>query len=779
MLNTHIGKWYWLLSMLVATPNFASASANSADLNGIQESIQANNARWTAGETSMSGLSDEEKKHRLGALVDKSAATLSYTNSIYTDAVANAVALPAAFDWRNYNGQNFVTPVRDQGQCGSCWAFSSTAVLEAKALITLNQPNTDLNLAEQTLVSCSGAGSCNGGYMNKAADFLLKSGTGAEATFPYTRTNNACSAATANWQANAYKIKDWHYVSSYATVSADAIKNAIYNSGPLVISMTVYNDFYSYKSGVYSVVSGSALGGHAVTVVGWDDSAKAFIVKNSWGTGWGDKGYFKIAYTELYGGSGKAKFGSEVLAYGSVVVGGGTPCLYTLAPGSQSALAAGMSGTVSVSNVSACAWKATSNATWITITTGNSGSGNGAVAYTVAANTGGAARSGTITVGDQTFTVTQAGTAGSTPVCSLTTSTNTLSAGASAVLTASCKPAAKSYAWTATIGTATTALQLQSATETFASDGSASTYSGKVTPKETTTFAVVATNSAGNGAAVNTKVTVAGATRAPVCSLVATPSVIAKGASSTLTATCNPGATSYTWTNSGFAGTVGGGNVTPTATTTYSVIGKNAAGSGNSAAATVTITGAAATPKCVLTATPAVISAGGSTTLAVVCSPAATSYTWTNTGFGATTSSGKATPGATTTYSVVGIAGGVRSDKMSVTVTVNSLTPLTPTVLITPSGTITTKTPTFSWNASANATYYKLSLRRSTDTLDSWIALPASALGCGTGSGTCSATISSSTPLTSQTTYVWYVKAMNASGESAASVSKTFLVNAK
>jgi len=70
------------------------------------------------------------------------------------------VGLPSAFDWRNVNGGNYVTPVRDQGNCGSCWAFATTGALESKALITFNWPGKSLNLSEQIVLSCSGAGNC-------------------------------------------------------------------------------------------------------------------------------------------------------------------------------------------------------------------------------------------------------------------------------------------------------------------------------------------------------------------------------------------------------------------------------------------------------------------------------------------------------------------------------------------------------------------------------------------------------------------------------------------
>jgi len=90
------------------------------------------------------------------------------------------------------------------------------------------------------------------------------------------------------------------------------IKNALYAYGPLVTTMSVYYDFYYYRSGVYQYTSGSYQGGHAILLVGYDDPGQYFIAKNSWGTGWGDSGYFKIAYSEI---SSTVHFGNWTIAY--------------------------------------------------------------------------------------------------------------------------------------------------------------------------------------------------------------------------------------------------------------------------------------------------------------------------------------------------------------------------------------------------------------------------------------------------------------------------------
>jgi C1A family cysteine protease len=213
------------------------------------------------------------------------------------EAQAPLLEVPASLDWRN-NGGNYVTPIRDQGGCGSCWAFATTAGLESKTLISNHTPGTNLDLSEQVMVSCGGAGSCGGGSIATASNFIKNTGLPAEGCYPYTGTNGTCSNGCANWQSSAYRISSWQYVAtSQATV--DGIKNALSKYGPLVTTMAVYQDFFSYRSGVYHYVTGSLAGYHAVLIIGYDDVGQYFVVKNSWGTWWGESGFFKIAYAEL------------------------------------------------------------------------------------------------------------------------------------------------------------------------------------------------------------------------------------------------------------------------------------------------------------------------------------------------------------------------------------------------------------------------------------------------------------------------------------------------
>ena len=291
---------------------FPITSAFSADIDQIRAAIEANGAKWTAEENPISRLSPEEFKKRLGAKLSLESKT-PVNESFYVP-----LALPSSFDWRNVNGSSYVTGVRNQNQCGDCWAFATTAALESMTLITFNWPNYDLNLSEQIVLSCSGAGDCSSGYADKASTFLEQSGTSFENCYPYTGTDGNCGSACSNWQNSTFKFQNWSFVvkDSIDITSVSAIKNALYSSGPVAAWMKVYEDFRLYKGGVYSYVSGNYVDSHFVLIIGWDDLQSAFIVKNSWGTDWGESGFFWIAYSEV---TGNTQFGYETLAYGHVI----------------------------------------------------------------------------------------------------------------------------------------------------------------------------------------------------------------------------------------------------------------------------------------------------------------------------------------------------------------------------------------------------------------------------------------------------------------------------
>ncbi len=303
------------LFFLLCGPGIASGQNIDTDvLNGI---IKAQGKHWVA--------KDYPDRKGLGALRETS-------NILHADLSSQPMAtvpLPAKFDWSNHtNSSNvsYVTPIKDQGNCGSCWIFSSVGVLESKILIDNNMGGLNKDLSEQILVTFvyppPGGDACGGGYPSDAANFLQSTGVSLETCYPYTGTNGSPANACADWAGylskpskpptQTYKITGWSYVAQNVT----ALKTALYNQGPLVVTMAVYDDFFSYSSGVYTYTSGGLDGYHAIELVGWDDTNQCFIVKNSWGTGWGENGFFRIAYSQVTNQC-PVDFAYEALAYTS------------------------------------------------------------------------------------------------------------------------------------------------------------------------------------------------------------------------------------------------------------------------------------------------------------------------------------------------------------------------------------------------------------------------------------------------------------------------------
>jgi len=280
------------------------------EIQKISDAINQSGAGWTAGETSISILTPEERKRRLGVNLNNVNRAEKPNLAQAIPATALATTIPTKLDWRNYNNKNFVTPVKNQGSCGSCWAFADTANAESATLIKAgtSYSQNPIDFSEQIVLSCSNSGSCEGGLPEEAGNFLVFSGTNNESCFPYSATDSACISACQNWQETATKIDNQLNGIMFQPYDVTQLKKIIYKYGPVVVTFLVYSDFSYYTKGVYRNVWGSFEGGHAVQVVGYDDANQCFIAKNSWGPYWGEGGYFRIAYSEF---SGNSKFGKD------------------------------------------------------------------------------------------------------------------------------------------------------------------------------------------------------------------------------------------------------------------------------------------------------------------------------------------------------------------------------------------------------------------------------------------------------------------------------------
>jgi len=202
--------------------------------------------------------------------------------------------LPAAFDWRDYDG---CTSIKDQRSCGSCWAFSTVGALECAIKI---QDGIETDLSEQWLVSCNDNGwGCNGGWF--AHTYHLENtdpcgGTGAvlEADFPYTARDDSCDCP----YPHHYYIDSVKNIGYGGMASVEEMKQAIYDHGPISVAVAVDGAFSGYNGGIFNGCQGTSIN-HAVVLVGWDDNQGSdgiWILRNSWGQWWGEDGYMRIEY---------------------------------------------------------------------------------------------------------------------------------------------------------------------------------------------------------------------------------------------------------------------------------------------------------------------------------------------------------------------------------------------------------------------------------------------------------------------------------------------------
>lgn len=285
-------------------------SKDDLKLQALQASLADIGKPWEAGETSMSALTSDEQRKVLGYTPGpgdpslEEAAQIAHLNYVAFEAAmaaGTAFGAPAKFDLRNVGGKNFVTPVKHQGGCGSCVAFGAVATVETTYRVQRNEPTFAIDLSEAHLFYCHArsegrrcGGASGGWWPANAFNAFRDKGVVDDACYPYTDVDQACSNLCADSASRLWKIKGWKRL----TKPAD-MKEWLATKGALSACFTVYSDFFNYKSGVYKRVSGANQGGHCVCVVGYDDAGKYWICKNSWGTGWGDGGYFKIAYGEV------------------------------------------------------------------------------------------------------------------------------------------------------------------------------------------------------------------------------------------------------------------------------------------------------------------------------------------------------------------------------------------------------------------------------------------------------------------------------------------------
>lgn len=296
--------------------------AQTREIAAIRAAIKAKGAKWIAGETSVSKLPREQARMLCGTILT-SMGEIGSAGEETASPYMESQTLPESFDWRNINGSNYVTEIKDQMNCGSCWAFATVGGFESQILI--NTSALTIDLSEQYVVSCNTDNKgCCGGYINRVCNFLLYIGTTDETCVEYTSDgayyyrgrrciddSEPCPPSCTipgGGDLNLETISGWEWIPN----TVENIKSVLYNYGPVPCGMAVYEDFTAYNGGVYEHSTGSYLGGHAVLIIGYDDNPviesvaypekACWICKNSWGTDWGEGygtetgGYFRIAY---------------------------------------------------------------------------------------------------------------------------------------------------------------------------------------------------------------------------------------------------------------------------------------------------------------------------------------------------------------------------------------------------------------------------------------------------------------------------------------------------
>jgi len=304
-----------LALLAFAAPSSASPDSLIAEINSMQDG-------WVAGRnTFFDKYESDDVSALLGTTLE------GHNNSLPTQTWETDSTIPSSFDSRTaFKG--CIGPILNQADCGSCWAFGAAEAISDRHCIAGMKGGKGasfLQLAPLDLVACdggffSGNNGCQGGQLSTAWGYAKRTGLVTEKCLPYGKSEGGpiptcapkdqpCMPPTFVKTPSCKKVcadgsdflSDKHHVSSVYNVDSSSIEKELMAYGPVEAAFTVYEDFVHYKSGVYKHTTGSALGGHAIKIIGFGTDPKEgkfWLVQNSWTTTWGDGGYFKIGYGE-------------------------------------------------------------------------------------------------------------------------------------------------------------------------------------------------------------------------------------------------------------------------------------------------------------------------------------------------------------------------------------------------------------------------------------------------------------------------------------------------
>ncbi|RLB04800.1 MAG: hypothetical protein DRG83_04005 [Deltaproteobacteria bacterium] len=285
-----------------------SARLTKEDIQNLRQKLKARNATFTVG---LNSATEYDLSELCGLVPPEN----WWIDAPFRDISARRLAAPASWNWCD---QGDCTLVKNQGSCGSCWAFATVGPLECNILI---KDGVEVDLSEQYLVSCNADGwNCSGGWWAhdyhewKYNDPEIEAGAVPEIEFPYVASDAPCGGP----YSHPWKIADWGYIGDSASIpSVDAIKQAIMDYGPVAVAIHVGTAFHAYTGGIFNINEPGTVN-HGVVLVGWDDSQGTngvWILRNSWGPGWGENGYMRIEY-----GTSQVGYAANYVVYSGTVL---------------------------------------------------------------------------------------------------------------------------------------------------------------------------------------------------------------------------------------------------------------------------------------------------------------------------------------------------------------------------------------------------------------------------------------------------------------------------
>jgi C1A family cysteine protease len=224
---------------------------------------------------------------------------------------SNKTEMPASFTWQSVDGLCYDSPIKKQGECGSCYALAMLSVFESRLRIKSNNRSKPI-LSSSSIIGCSRLNQgCSGGYPYLVGKHAVEFGFVEESCQPYEEDDKTCK--TMCYEEKVYKAKTYGYVGDYyGGCNDEKMMDEIYNNGPIVVALNATPELYYYKSGIFHSdiikkegkyekgIKPWEYTNHAVVAIGWGEEyvketlEKFWILKNSWGEEWGEKGYFRM-----------------------------------------------------------------------------------------------------------------------------------------------------------------------------------------------------------------------------------------------------------------------------------------------------------------------------------------------------------------------------------------------------------------------------------------------------------------------------------------------------